>query len=270
VNVRAIARPIKSHYDAWKCWKKSRDEIGVLPVLCDKKRDALDIGANGGNMAYFIRRHAHFVHVFEPLRHLAEHLRKRFPSRIAVYQMALSASDGEAELATPVANGLPLFGLSSLQLPEKKANGSGPAGATEIRRERVPLRRLDDVFSGDAAFVKIDVEGHEVDVLKGGKKTIARCRPTLLIEASERVYPGSVAPLRSFMEGLNYDGWFIESGALRSIEEFTPANVSEVSLTQLADRNYLAKAQKYISDFIWLPAERSSEIRHRITAVLSR
>ena len=166
MNVRAIARPIKSHYDAWKCWKKSRDEIGVLRVLCDRNRDALDIGANGGNMAYFIRRHARIVHVFEPLRHLAEHLRKRFPSRIAVYQMALSANDGEAELATPVAGGLPLFGLSSLQLPEKKANGAAPKMTGEIRRERVFLRRLDDAFKGDAAFIKIDVEGHEVDVLK--------------------------------------------------------------------------------------------------------
>ena len=43
---------------------------------------------------------------------------------------------------------------------------------------------LDDAEIPSLAFMKIDVEGMEVDVLEGAKKTLQRCRPALLIEAS--------------------------------------------------------------------------------------
>jgi hypothetical protein len=37
----------------------------------------------------------------------------------------------------------------------------------------------------DVSYIKIDVEGHELDVLEGGRKTMARCRPVVLAEVKE-------------------------------------------------------------------------------------
>jgi FkbM family methyltransferase len=54
---------------------------------------------------------------------------------------------------------------------------------------RVPLVRLDTLWreqgSPPVAFIKIDVEGTELDVLTGGKELIGACRPYLLIETDQ-------------------------------------------------------------------------------------
>ena len=46
---------------------------------------------------------------------------------------------------------------------------------------------LDDFnFNNHISFIKIDVEGHELEVLKGAKKTIKKFKPNMLIEIEER------------------------------------------------------------------------------------
>ena len=46
----------------------------------------------------------------------------------------------------------------------------------------VNCERLDDIYTGVPSFVKIDVEGHELQVLKGATETIKKHMPTILIE----------------------------------------------------------------------------------------
>jgi FkbM family methyltransferase len=51
--------------------------------------------------------------------------------------------------------------------------------------ERVRVVRLDDVLTRPPAIIKIDVEGFELDVLRGAEATIASHRPALLVEAND-------------------------------------------------------------------------------------
>jgi FkbM family methyltransferase len=256
-----IVGPMMSYIHAQKCKAKSEQEIRCLPVLCDRNRDSLDIGANGGNFAYFILKHSRSVHAFEPIAALVGHLRRRFPSRVTVYHMALSSQSGVAELSIPVVDGHKLFGLSSLDF-------NGGDGTEQFAQEQVPLRRLDDVFDGDAGFIKIDVEGHEIPMLEGAKQTISRCRPAMLVEASERQYPGSVGQLKSALEELGYDGWFAQGGEIHALAGYAPSSRKDISLAQLADRHYLATHEKYVSNFICLPKERTVEFLPRLKAAL--
>ena len=50
----------------------------------------------------------------------------------------------------------------------------------------VPLRSIDSYGFDDVDFIKIDVEGAELGVLKGAKDTIARCRPMIQMEIMEK------------------------------------------------------------------------------------
>ena len=54
----------------------------------------------------------------------------------------------------------------------------------EIRGEGVHVNceRLDDIYTGVPSFIKIDVEGHELQVLKGASETIKKYKPSILIE----------------------------------------------------------------------------------------
>ena len=59
---------------------------------------------------------------------------------------------------------------------------SGPG-----RRYPVRLARMDSLLErarGPIRFVKIDVEGHELPVVRGGLEAISRWKPALLIEVS--------------------------------------------------------------------------------------
>jgi hypothetical protein len=72
----------------------------------------------------------------------------------------------------------------------------------------VPIRTLDSYEFDNVGLIKIDVEGFEEKVLRGGVKTIARCKPILYIEDDRPELSGS---LRKFITELGY-----------SIEEHRP------------------------------------------------
>jgi hypothetical protein len=57
---------------------------------------------------------------------------------------------------------------------------------------------------GDVGFVKIDVEGHELDVLAGLSGLLAKCRPNLLIEIGSAQRGGSLVEVRRRLDPLGY------------------------------------------------------------------
>ena len=52
------------------------------------------------------------------------------------------------------------------------------------REKQVEQRTLDSFYFDTVDLIKIDVEGHEYRVLKGAKKTIDKCSPTIIIEVN--------------------------------------------------------------------------------------
>lgn len=72
--------------------------------------------------------------------------------------------------------------------------------------ESVPTMPIDEVVAPSCHFIKIDVEGMEVEVLEGAAKTIERSRPIMLVE---RIKAES-GPLRQWLEGRGYA--LIEAG----------------------------------------------------------
>jgi hypothetical protein len=72
----------------------------------------------------------------------------------------------------------------------------------DLAIEVVPQEALDRWQMGACHFIKIDVEGMELEVLKGSQQTLARCRPVLYVE-NDREERHSL--LIAFLEQSGYD-----------------------------------------------------------------
>ena len=73
------------------------------------------------------------------------------------------------------------------------------SSANEIR---VKTESLDSVVSKDKtpSLIKIDVEGHEVEVLQGGRNTLSEAKPLLIIES----FPPKQSTVLSLLDELGY------------------------------------------------------------------
>ena len=135
----------------------------------------MDIGANHGLYSYALNRLGLSVEAFEPQPWCVRTIRAWAGERVNVHQVGLSDVEGTLALRMPVVDGTRFTGYATFGAVE---------GESEVIE--VPVRRLDDFGFTAVSFVKVDVEGHEARVLRGGEQTIAACRPTLLVEIEQR------------------------------------------------------------------------------------
>jgi len=200
----------------WRAWQAVRfgePEIRLLPYLVDPMRAAIDIGAAEGVYSFFLQRLALRCIAFEPNPSLHLGLKRALPEA-EIHQAAVSAVEGNATLRVPVVNGIPYTGWATIE-PKNQLTELPPHVVEEIKVRTV---RPDRMALGDIGFVKIDVEGHELDVLAGISGLLAECLPNLLIEVGGAQRGGSLAEVRGCLDPLGYIGLTLdERGLLKAL-----------------------------------------------------
>jgi FkbM family methyltransferase len=146
----------------------------LLAYVLAEDSDCIDVGAHQGDvLADMVRLAPRGRHLaYEPLPHLAGTLAERFPD-VDVRNAALSDAAGETSFVHVVSN--PAYsGLRERSYP----------GHEKLETITVRTERLDDVLpEGMApAFLKVDVEGAELQVFRGAQETLARFRPVVFFE----------------------------------------------------------------------------------------
>ena len=135
-----------------------------------------------------------------------------------------------------------------------RANTLSDEDGSRVGTIEVPMRRLDDLGMGDVGFVKIDVEGHELAVLRGAAETLQRNRPALLVEAEERHYPNAVTAIKEFLSALGYTGYFDLDGTRRPIDEFYPDEHQNPSNIASWKHGWATRGV-YVNNFVFLPEQ---------------
>ncbi len=154
-------------------------ELALLHHLGPNCGVAIDAGANEGLFTYRMAALYDRVHAFEINPALASRLRRLVSSKVRVYPVGLSSREGGGTLYTPYYHGRPLHGWAGLE------PGNCPT-AERYTESVVSVRRLDSFGFDDVSFLKVDVEGHELELLTGARQTIRRSRPVVLIEVKDR------------------------------------------------------------------------------------
>lgn len=183
--------------------KRYEPELGVLPLLVDPARTCVDAGANRGTYTYFLSRLARHVYAYEPNPAMRWILKRSVGKNVSVSDMALSDRSGEAKFAVPRSKTKCRNNAGSLEV-EMIAESSDDLVVLPVR-----TGRLDDQGVTNVGFIKIDVEGHEREVLGGAQQVILRDRPVLLIEMMETLAAGSTTTNVEYVESLGYQSFLL-------------------------------------------------------------
>lgn len=131
----------------------------------------LDVGANIGVWTVNLARQNRRVHCFEPF----------FPSYLALC--------GNIFL-NKVENNVLVYNCGLTDMPDKKLyisnneenNIGGVMLVEDAEGAEINLKTIDSLNLQRLDFIKVDVEGHEYNVLKGGEETIKKYKPVIFFE----------------------------------------------------------------------------------------
>lgn len=162
-----LALTLNQRYDKWT--------FQIFRRVCRPDSSCVDVGCHEGEMlAAMIGCAPNGTHyAFEPLPHMYEELKRKFPKCI-VHPIALSNEKGKASFNYVVSGpGFSGFRPHAYDRPDH-----------EEQTLIVEKDRLDNVLPADARIdlIKVDVEGAELEVFEGAVETLRRCKPVVVFE----------------------------------------------------------------------------------------
>ncbi len=137
--------------------------------------NCIDVGCHKGEiMDYMLKCAPSGEHYgFEPIPFLYDNLIKKYQGKVKIFPYALSDVEGQSNFNLVTTN--PAYsGLIKRKYDKEESD-------TSIT---VDVKKLDDLIDSNIKidFIKIDTEGGEFGVLKGGAKIIQKYKPIILFE----------------------------------------------------------------------------------------
>lgn len=128
-------------------------------------RVAVDVGAHVGFMTRDLAHMFKHVYAFEPQPVNYDCLIQNVPDNVTTYETALGKDIKKAGMYQP-----------------KFSN----SGAWElVDGDAVPVYPMDSFGLQDVDFIKIDVQGYEMEVLQGAVSTLQQYKPTVMLEVAK-------------------------------------------------------------------------------------
>lgn len=159
----------------------AKDELRVLEKLikASKGTTILDIGANIGHHSLFFASFGKETHAFEPLAVLAKEIARKKQKNnlklIHIHEIALGEKNQTMEFFPPASNNTGTGSFVNLNLNTKPILIKVFNGDQFLAQQKI----------GDIGLIKIDVEGFEIQVLKGLQQTLSANRPIVFFEWSQ-------------------------------------------------------------------------------------
>jgi FkbM family methyltransferase len=226
-----------------KNWTEQEQRMLRFYSTFVKKGDwCFDIGANIGNRSRIFLELGAKVVAVEPQEGCVSELRKLRSRRLHVIQKVLGPSEGTTELL--VADASVLSTLSTDWMNAVRQSGRFSTRVWE-RKQRVEMTTLDALIKkfGMPVFIKIDVEGFELEVLKG----LSRPVPALSFEFTPEVIDSAIGCIH-YLTSLNGKALFnysINESMEMVFSEWAPAQ-DVVSALRMRENNIKIFGDVYV------------------------
>jgi FkbM family methyltransferase len=134
-------------------------------LLQRSRNTAIDIGAHVGFWSFYLCKNFKIVHAFEPVKDFRDCFNLNVKAKnVNLYDYALGSENSFVSMEIDQSN----------------------SGKTHIKNQsladQTPIKKLDDFKFKNVDFIKIDVEGYEEFVIKGGIETLKKNHPLIIVE----------------------------------------------------------------------------------------
>ena len=155
---------------------------------------AIDVGANIGNHSVFFSKFFKKVYSFEPNPKTFKllEINSKLSKNIYVKKMGLSNKQVISNLLENKSN------IGGSKLTNKKSEKTIDIKLTTLDQEI-------NIIKEKINLLKIDVEGHEFEVIQGSKDTIKKFRPIIIFEQQLNDFPDNFRKIQKFLVNLNYN-----------------------------------------------------------------
>lgn len=171
----------------------------------NKNKVALDIGANIGTHTIYLSDYFAKVHAFEPQSSVYKLLESNIIlnkcDNVHAHNFGLGSTNTSVQMEK--------YDLA-------KPNNQGGIGIDKTGLsggEKIQVKVLDELNISNIGFMKIDVEGYELDVIKGAIQTIKKSKPIIIIELNDKTkndrdqIVGILKSLGYILKQISSDDW---------------------------------------------------------------
>lgn len=220
-----------------KLLRRLDSEMFMIPNLAQKLDVAIDVGANIGFYSYYLSKIFKTVHSFEPIENISKDLVNytSINKNISLHNYALSDTNESALISVPLVKNKNVLNYGYASLTNK---------FDKTKEIKIQKKTLDSFNIENIDFIKIDVEGHENEVLEGGINSIKTCMPLILIEIEERHTGIKAKETIKRLISLGYDCIYQRNGRFEKYENF--------NFYEDQNKAYL-NTKKYICNFFFVP-----------------
>ena len=157
-------------FDRWildgEYQKHQRDTI--LKFI-NRTGNAIDIGAHVGFWLKDMCNHFDYVYAFEPIEEVRHCLSRNVTAmNYKTYSFGLGAKNDVINV-------------------NYNPTETGNTHASKDGNQTITIRKLDDMNLPKIDYIKVDTEGFEIEVLKGGENMIKEYKPFIHVEVKERI-----------------------------------------------------------------------------------
>jgi FkbM family methyltransferase len=148
-------------------WQKLQAALLCCPPK--RRRVALDVGAHVGLWSMWLALAFERLYAFEPVAEHAECWRANMEGfdRAHLFECALGAMGGNASMER-----------------DRENTGKAHVAGVAMGPTATKVRTIDALLLDRVDLVKIDVEGFETAVIHGGRETLLRDRPVVVVESN--------------------------------------------------------------------------------------
>ena len=199
--------------------------IGQTTPYLNTFKNTLDIGAATGMYASHFAKHSKTVICFEAVTPVFEQLEKIKQSNANVITHNVAVSNE--------------IGTTDFYVDDQRLSNSSFQNLVNGQKITVNTVTIDSLQLIDIGFMKVDVEGVELDVLNGASDTIDEYKPTCMVEVYEKFNKYPVETTFEFFFNRDYRCYYNQRGKglqqVRNIQE----GIEATKIPEITDGDFL-------------------------------